>query len=273
MARLFLHDDLSLSIPEGEVEIGGERIGRSIGQQGVDLDEGPVLLAVPPLGGYPQTVVADVQGSGLLQPHVAVDASTLIEPTLFKGGIGAHADHIVAAIVQIRRDIVVLGEIAALCTSAVEAVHPYAAVAEDAVEEQGDMLALVFLVDVEGLAVPTHRGLGIAVAHGLVAVRVAALTAEGQLHHEVVGQVDGLPTAVIKLHAVGTLIVDGGRLGEIVEVFRTTAEVLDGVAGMAEVEAPAEVEADLLALGMSRVGEENHNQQHQSQQMERLGIG
>ena len=162
---------------------------------------------------------------GLVEPDVAIDACTLVEPTFFQGGIGTDAHQVVAAVVQVFADVIHLRGIAAGLAAQVEAVDPHAGIAEDAVELQIDVLAQVFLRHGEGLAVPADAGLGIFITDGLVAVAVAGFAGKGEVHHPVVGQVYRLPCRSIKFLGVRPGVVDGRRLGEVIEILGSAAEV------------------------------------------------
>ncbi len=199
-------------------------------------------------GGY-----ADL--SGLLEPHVAIDACTLVEPALLERGIGTDADEVVATIINIRCDVVNLCDIAAGFRTHVETVEPHLGVAEDAVEAQLEVLAEVLLADGEDLAIPAHAGGRILPADGLIAVGVACLTGIGQGRHPVVGYLHLLPGGIVKLAGVGSFVVDGVGLRQVVEILCAAAEVLLGISSVAKGKLPALVEADGLALGLRTQGD------------------
>ena len=194
-------------------------------------------------------------GRRLLEPHVAIDACTFVEPALFQRGVGTDADQVVATIINIRCDVVDLCDVAAGFRTHVEAVEPHLGVAEDAVEAQLEALAEVLLADGEDLTVPAHAGSRVFPADGLIAVGVACLTGVGQGRHPVVGNLHVLPGGIVKLVGVGTFVVDGVGFCQVVEVLRAAAEVFLGIGGVAKGKLPALVEADGLALGLRTQGD------------------
>ena len=128
------------------------------------------------------------------------------------------------------------------------------------------MLAEIFLRDVEHLAIPTHTGLGILVAHLLVAVAVTGFRSERQVHHPVVRQLHLLPfhapLLLVELERVWPLIVDGSGLGQIVEVLGAATEVLGRVGSIPKSEEPVFVETDSLAHILC-IQQGQHRPQHQ----------
>ena len=193
-----------------------------------------------------------VHGLRAVEPHVAIDAGTLVEPTLLERCIDAHAHQVRVAVVQVFGHVIHLRNVAALLATQVEAVHPDAGVAEDAVELQFEVLAEVVLGDGERLAIPAHRRLGILPAHGLVAVAVAGLACKGQPYHPVVRQVDRLPARSIKLQTVRPGVVNAVGLREVVKVLGAAAEVLLRVGCVSKGKLPVFIHR--LVLSRSVVG-------------------
>ena len=115
----------------------------------------------------------------LLQPHVAVDACTLIEPALFERGVGTYADQIVLTIFYIRCDVVHLGHIAAGFGTHIEAVEPHLGISENTVETQHQPFAQILVADPDELTIPAHAALRIFPAYGLIAVRVTGFAGVG----------------------------------------------------------------------------------------------
>ena len=195
--------------------------------------------------------------SRLLEPHVAIDACTLIEPSLFKRGVRPYTDQVVTTIVNIRCDVIHLRHIAARLRTHIEAVEPYSRVTEDAIEAQHQVLAKVFFPDVECLAIPSHTGLRILPPYGLVTMRMTGLWCVGQRGHPVVGNLYLLPCAIIEFLGIRPLIVDGVSLCQVVEVLRATAKILLRIASMSEGELPTLVEADGLTYTL-RIPHKKH---------------
>ena len=145
--------------------------------------------------------------SRLDEPRVTIDAGTLIEPAFFERSVGSYTNKILTAIVYIFGHIIHLRGIAAGFGTHIEAVEPYAGIAEDAVKLQGNVLAQVRLGDCDHLAIPTHTRFGIFITNSFVAVRVAGLLSIGQGSHPIVRNAHLLPCRVVKLDGVRALVV------------------------------------------------------------------
>ena len=72
--------------------------------------------------------------SRFLQPHIAIDAGSLIKPALLERGISPHTDQVVATIIHIWGDIIDLRHIAAGFGTHIEAVEPHLRISEDTIE-------------------------------------------------------------------------------------------------------------------------------------------
>ncbi len=120
-----------------------------------------------------------------------VDAPALVPPALERRRVHPHDQHIPPAVVGCVREVAVETGVAALVRAQDVAVEPYRAVAEDAVELHPQALPEVLGGQVEALAVPADRAV-------LEAVTDIAARVEGLLDHEVVGQVQHAPAAVIE---------------------------------------------------------------------------
>ena len=131
--------------------------------------------------------------SRFLQPHIAIDASSFIEPALLERGISPYTDQIVATIIDIRGNVVYLRGIAAGLGAHIEAVEPHLRIAEDAVEAQHQSFAQILLAYLEDFTIPAHTGLGIFPAYGLIAVRMTCLSGVWQHRHPVVRNLYLLP--------------------------------------------------------------------------------
>ena len=195
------------------------------------------------------------------QPHVPVDSRTFVKPPFFERRIHTHGHHVVATIVQVVGDIVACRRIAAALAAEPEAVDPDVRVAENAVETKPYPLPQRRCRHAEMLAVPAHAGFRPLPAHRLVAVAVRSLRGIRQVYHPVVRELHVLPGGIVKIHRIGSLVVDGSRLGEIIEILRTPSEVLFGRRSVSEGKLPAVVEKRLLR-GKDRAGKE-HQQQEQ----------
>ena len=193
----------------------------------------------------------------LLQPHIAVDAGTFVEPALLQRGIGTYADQVILPVFHIRSDVVHLSGIATGFRAHVEPVEPHLRRTEDAVETQHQSLPQVVPVYLDHLAIPPHASFGIFVAHRLVAMRVTGFTGIGQRRHPIVGHGDGLPGGIIEFLCIRALVVDGVCLRQVVEVLRATAKVLRWIGSMAESEFPTFIEQNFLSyvLGVHTKGD------------------
>ena len=180
------------------------------------------------------------------QPDMPIDARPLIEPSFLKGSIDSDGHDVVSTVIQILGDIVTCCSVTALLSAQPEAVHPDVRIAEDAVETERYGLAERFGRDGEMLAIPAHTGFGPLPAHRLIAVAVRGFGSIRQVHDPVVGQLYLLPGRIVKVHGIRALVVDGRRLGEIIEIFRAPSEILFRRGGVAEGELPAVVEQHFL---------------------------
>ena len=183
---------------------------------------------------------------------MSVYAGSLVEPTLLQSGIGANADEVLSAVVEVLGDVIDLGRIAAWLMSEVEAVHPYAGVAEYAVELQPQVLSVVFSRHCEGLPVPAYTGFRILISDCLVSMAMAGFRSVWKVHYPVVRQIYDCPSRSVELRGVRALVVDRSRLGQVVEVLRSAAEVLCRGGGVAESELPVFIKQDALALTLGR---------------------
>ena len=228
--------------------------------QGVVADGGfhgdvGLLMARSQPAVYKNAEGSHMHGRCLLQPYMPINAGAFVEPALLERSVHADGDKVLAAVIQILRDVIHLSGIAAGLVPQPETVHPDVGTAENAVEAKGEVKAFVGLVYGKGLAVPAHTPFGILPAHGLVAVAVAGFTLVRKIHHPVVRKGDASPLlrppGLVKLGAVRALVMDGGCLGEVVEILRSAAEVLPRIRSMAESKLPVPVKTDTFTrLGL-----------------------
>ena len=183
-------------------------------------------------------------GCLLLQPYVAVDACTLVEPALFERGIGTHTDQVVLTIFNIRCDVIHLRGIAAGLRTHIKTVEPHLCVPEDAVEAQLQLFAQILFTDLHQLPVPAHARRGVLPAYGLIAVRVTGLGGIGQGGHPVVGHLHLFPSRGIEFLRIRPLVMDRVRFCQIVKILRSTAEVLLRISRMTQFEHPSLIQPD-----------------------------
>ncbi len=185
-----------------------------------------------------------------LQPYMPINAGPFVEPAFLHGSIGPDGEDILSPVVQVFRHRIFLRGVAALFSAQPEAVEPDVGIVKNAVKLHPDGFSGGIGREGEALAVPARGVLGIAPAHGLVAVALAGLRGEGKVRHPVVRKVHRLPGAVVKIHGVGALVVDGGRLGPVGEILRSAAEIGLLGSGVPQGETPALVQR--YALGRRR---------------------
>ena len=167
--------------------------------------------------------------------------------------------------VDIRGNIIALDGVSAGFVAHPDAVEPYVGVPEDTVKTQHKAVAFPGRVKADVTAVPAHTGLGVTVAHGLVAVGMAGQRVIGHRGHPVVRQAYIGPGAVVKALGVGALVMDRMGLGEVVEILGACAKVFLRRGGVAQAELPALVQAHGLrpcqgAYGTDKQG--NYNAFH-----------
>jgi hypothetical protein len=192
-----------------------------------------------------------MDGVGLGEPDVAIDACALVEPAVTEAGVDAGYDAVLSADGEKVGEVEVEGRVAVVIAADEAAVDPDEDIAEDSVEVDGDAAACVGCGNVEGAAVPADAALGITAADGLVAVRhLDVVVDEGEFDGPVVGQVELTPFGVVELD-LGEIEFAG--LGKVTLAV-AEAEILCGIDRVAELEFPAEVEEKLFSRGQSRQG-------------------
>jgi hypothetical protein len=230
-----------------------------VGQVGVD-GQGPVDL-----GADEHAPLRHVDRGGLDQPDVAIEARALVEPALAQAGVDPHHQTVFLADVGDVGDVDAERAVAAVLLFEDVAVDDDQGVAHRAVELDRQSLACVGGGQGEGSLVPADAGLGELAAQGFVAVGgaqvlvvglagrdVGGIVDEGQLDGPVVGQGDGRPGGGVEggIGQLADLPVGGGRasLGEGALV-GPEAEVAGRILGVAQLEAPVEVQRQALARG------------------------
>ena len=178
---------------------------------------------------------------------MAVEAGALVEPAVAEGGIDAQDDAVLRSDGKVIGEVEAEGRIAVVVAADEAAVDEDKDAAEGAVEFDGNAAILVGGRDVELAAIPAHAGLRVAASKGLISVRLLHVVMdERQLDGPVMGQVDGAPFGVVQLAGLRELELAG--LGKV-SLAGAEAEVACGVRAVAQLEAPAIVEQQLLARG------------------------
>ena len=104
------------------------------------------------------------------QPDGPVDAGALIEPPFLEGCIRPHAKEILAAEIEVRRNIEHLHGITARFAPEPHPVEPDLGIAENAVETEFIMAAFPKTAARKPQPVPPHACLGVLPSDGLIAV-------------------------------------------------------------------------------------------------------
>src|SRR6185369_7248568 len=165
-------------------------------------------------------------------------------------GVNAHGDDVAGAVVQVVGQVVAEAGIAALVAAEAVAVDPDDAVAEHAIELDGDAAAEVRLGDLEGAAIPADAVLGMIGTDGaktVLAEFLVPLGIERQFDRPVVREVDGAPVAVIERGAGGAAVFT--RLHQ--RSGAGIAEVAIDIGGVAEGETPGAVKGQSLSHSRS----------------------
>ncbi len=136
---------------------------------------------------------------GFGQPHVAVDASALVEPTITKGGIHSYHQYVARAVMHEVADVEAEGSVAVIISPDEAAIDEYEGAPKGTVEFEYDAAAEVGGGNVETAPIPADRGFRILSAERLVAVALERFVAhKGQLDSPVVRQVQGAPPGSVE---------------------------------------------------------------------------
>ena len=144
----------------------------------------------------------------LVEPYMSVYAGSFVEPAFLQCRVDAYAYEVLASVVEVLRDVIDLGGIAAWLMSEVETVHPYAGVAEYAVELQPQVLSIVLSRHCEGLSVPADAGVWILISDCLVSMAMAGFRSVWKVHYPVVRQIYDCPSRSVELRGVWAFVVD-----------------------------------------------------------------
>ena len=191
---------------------------------------------------------SDMDFRRLVQPYMAVDSRSFVEPSLLEGRIRTDAYKVLAPVIQVLRDVVCLSRISAWLMTEIESVDPYARVAEYSVELEPYVLSKVLCRHCECLSVPTYAGLGILESDGLVTVAVAGFGCIWQVHDPVMRQIHHSPSRSVELWGVRAFVMDRSRLRQVVEILCSASEILRRRRCIAECELPSLVKIQPLAL-------------------------
>ncbi len=210
------------------------KVGRERDERGAGLH----------LRGDESSPVSDVQGIGFHQPDVAVDACALVKPAFVLGGIHAHHQNVFATVVGEVRYVVAEWRVAAQVASEIVPVERHDGVAEHAVEFDRQPPAEIARRDLKHPPIPSDAGCRVRPAQRLRAVAdEAAFVLKRQFHGEIVRQVNRAPLASVEI--LSRRHKQPAGLGKHAAL--TEAEILGWVIGVAEVEAPSEIEQQPLS--------------------------
>ena len=88
------------------------------------------------------------------------------------------------------------------------------------------MLVLVFLIYMEGLAIPTNGIFRELISNGLVTMRMTSNRIIRKIYYEIMRKIYRFPVLVIKLITVRTCIMNRISLGKIVKILSSASEIL-----------------------------------------------
>ena len=201
-----------------------------------------------------------VQRRRLDQPDVAIDPCAFVEPAFTGRRVDAHRDHVAGAVVEEIGEIDTERRVAALVASDDVAVAEDHAVAEHAVELDGNAATEIARRNLERAPIPADAGLGKLASQRLEAVRRPAVflglrrrrAARGkrQLDGPIVRQVHLPPVAIVELQ-LRRCCRPVARLRERALVL-AEVEVAVQIEAVAEMKAPVEVQEQLLPGGRAR---------------------
>ena len=130
----------------------------------------------------------------------------------------------------------------------IEAVEDDDGLTVCAIEFDRDVFACILCGQFEDAPVPTDTGLGILAAKRIEALALQArVILEGQFDRPVMGQIDAAPVCLNKGGGTGRHKASG--LLEVPCVGTAVAEVFVRIVGVAEMEAPPEIEQEAFAVG------------------------
>ena len=237
----------------------------------------------PEVGPHIGSPARDVHRRGLVEPHMAIDARALVEPSLVERRIhpydqdirtwrlhprldarrcccvrarrckpclvrrGAVHRSLVREVGEVRQ-VEIQRRIAAHVLGDEVAVEEDCSVAEDSIELNRDASPCIAGRQHELSPVPANAGLGILAAQGLCTMphQRRVVVDEGKVNRPVVRQIDLAPRRIVEARrsrpAHLPCLGEGARAVQLAE-----AEVLDWIVGIAQGEAPAEVQQQPLA--------------------------
>ena len=208
----------------------GCRVFAIVGHGRVDEDAGLPAFDFRPHEG---AVWRYVDGMGLDQMHVAIDASTLVVPTLLDGHVRAYGNDVLATVVQVGRDVVALTRVPLSLFSNEEPVDEDACSTLDTVELQGNAAPQIRLGDLEVASIPTHAVFREAGSLCSVAVTVTRFWVERELYRPIVRDPHLSPACFCQVGEIGSAV----------------SEVLVGVCRVTKMELPRSVQRDALTGG------------------------
>ncbi len=186
----------------------------------------------------------------LYQPDVAVDTRALVPPALELRRISPNHERVFAAVIEHVGQIVARGSVAAIMTPEIVSVDGHFVISIDAVEFHADSPTNVHAGDLENAPVPADACARVVPSERLETMeKELGVIDEIELDGPVVGEIDGLPGAVVEIDCrgrEGRTLGRRRRLGE--------AEVLGRIERMPQVKSPSGIkQKSLPAAGRGRL--------------------
>ena len=187
-----------------------------------------------------------MQRISLGQPNVAIDPRAFIEPTFVQGRVHSDSKYVLAVKVHQIRQVEAERRVSAGVFTYIVAIEHDHRVAEYSIKLHCNASAQVCRRKIKHAPVPANAGFGIIAAQRFRAmVWKFRSVFEGKLNGPVMGQIDRSPRLVVEVQ-----IRDRHKFGSFGERSssrrRPKCEVLRGIARVAEMKAPAEIQQQPL---------------------------
>lgn len=221
-------------------------LGAFVGQRTFYLYGGGSALEI---GVGKNAISGDVGILVLVEPHMSINARTLVKPTFVLGSVYPDYDDVVAVVIDEVGDVIGHADVTTGVGAEVKAIDPNLGIAEYAIKLDLKSLTGIGGGYPEMFAVPSDAGLGEMAAYGFVAMNhhiKIVFVDKRQFYSPIVGKVQAAPGAVFEAGVDGGL---GCAAGFGKNGGDAVVEVFFGVGGVAEVEFPVGIEVDALAGG------------------------
>ena len=168
-------------------------------------------------GGYKVSPMGDMDRVDRGQPNATINSGARIPAAGARADIHLNRDHIFAADIQVRRQVVAEPEIAKGTKSQQVSVHPHLAVHVDAIKIDEHLLAFGFFGNRKALAIPTHPTRQIPHRHAVGHIRVQLL-----LDAPVVRHIQRPPGGIVELCLLRAVDITQMKLPVLAEIFPDT---------------------------------------------------